>query len=494
MGKTKQKKTSEPIEMPIEMPIEVLMETPLKSPITILNKLNEIIKSNADFITPENVHQYERYEYIINSDEFISSIIKEDISKSKKQSYSKIISTLSNLLLQYKQKQFEGQLEKPMRYNFKCSYVNLKDIYFSQDTVTLKLDYTYINNLICEYINSPIRIVTIENNVFFTGYWGLEGVKDFSDEKYIRSEYIPMIEVIDNSVVYTTINNRRLVTIYLLLYSLMKDKRVKFRYLSNFLTYDIIDDFKEMFKVLDIYIPVVIYNANSCAPYYLMDYQDKIFPPKTFIDENMTNCYKNICREGDDTNCKWQNFLKYRFTNQKSWGLIDDESEFKYGSPFIPYINRISKGKVLPDIFTIPKTPLSAPTFEFESRKLSDYTGMIDKLFKKFGKSSKDYNITPNNICIPYNKNCECLHEQIEMPVKDIYIISKKNAKKRKDELKKIPDIILSPDTFMLKSPIRTRSMTRRKSKSKSKSKSKKIKITKTKKFGVWDLTSSAHK
>jgi hypothetical protein len=444
--------------------------------IFFLDELNTELKTLI--LTEDNISMYQEKNRYINSEDFMRDLIAE-IEKTtlptqsltnKKDKYDKIIQKLGVLIMNYVVSH-SGKLAKPMHYDFTCSYVNLEDIYFSQDTVKMKLtDYTYINDIICDTLKTPIKIVfDDENNIYFTGYWGLEEMKEFPDEIYHYSNYIPMIEVIDNHYVYTTINNRRLVTIYLLLYSLIENKHAKFKYLSNFLTYDIIEDVKAYFGINNIYIPVVIYDSKKCAPHYLMAYS-LLSPPSYLVKEDMTECYKNICRDGDSTKCKWENFLKYRYSNQRSWQWTSEpDNEFIYGSPFIPYTNRVSTGKkVLPDVFSIPERPLPHPKLVFHSKSEKDYHKLLKRLF---GDTFQDkYASSKTNICIPPVSEGECHSKEVNNTYMSLSRMNaKKNAKKRKINLRRmISDAVLSPDT-----PIRPH-------------------LTKTARFSVWNLKSSS--
>ena len=448
-----------------------------------ITKLQGIIEINKD-----NIDDYEQlYSQFITDENMIKYV--NTFSKTKKKTIVKNIDKLKDLIDKYNlSKISKGKLEKPINYNFTCSYVKLENIFFSQDTISFSNKYKTMNDVICQTIDkTPIKIVFYENNIYFIGYWGLEKFKQYSDENYHYSNYIPMIEVVNNRYIYTTINNRRLLTIYLLLNSLINNKYKKFKYLSNYQTFDIINDVKTIFNIDNIYIPVVIRKSTHCAPPYLLDY-NKYDPPKYLTEQNMLDCYKNTCVNDTPDNCKWKNFLEYRYNNQKSWQWSgSDADDFKYGSSFIPYTNRVSTThKVKPNELNIPTTILPKPIYEFKSVNEGDYMILLQFLFNKI--SINQFIRKDNNICYfneKFIENCRCEEQEEDIKsIKSNPTISAKNAKERKKLIKEqIADAVLSEDT-----PLKEKEKI-------SKLKNSNFKMKKTKKFAVisFDSTRKRH-
>lgn len=241
-------------------------------------------------------------------------------------------------------------LPQPIDYNFTLNYVNLLNVNFSQDTITIPNKPNTLDKIRCmndniKLIFSPIHENILDDglhcNIYVSGFFGKEMEK--SDISYMYPPQIPLIEVVDTSEEelnpYITINNRRLYQIYLLLYSIantsLNDDKIDemfidSKYMNNINGVNIfvlIDIFKRRLHMLgiivhEIYIPVIIHKMDDIAPVYLFPPSEDRHTWKSFLDERI----------------KRQNlFCKINVTKQSPCppGML--VNYFAKGSPVVPY-------------------------------------------------------------------------------------------------------------------------------------------------------------
>ena len=157
-------------------------------------------------------------------------------------------------------------------YDTSFQYVNILDIYFSQDTVTKDInEFRTTMNVRCAK-NDPIRFVLHENNIYVVGFWGKE--KKPKPENEVGLTY-PLIEVVNyyKERPYIVITNRRLFTVYAKLYSIasndcnLQDPTLSLNITRKYIV-DVVSKIKEYFSyvginVHNIFIPVIMYRSTA---------------------------------------------------------------------------------------------------------------------------------------------------------------------------------------------------------------------------------------
>jgi hypothetical protein len=279
---------------------------------------------------------------------------------------------------------------QPIDYNFTLNYIDLLDVNFSQDTISIHNKPNTLDKIRC--MNNNIKLIfspTHENildanlycDIYVSGFFGKEMVKD-EEITYKYPPQIPLIEVVDINdeellKPYVTINNRRLYQIYLLLYSIANiifDEYGKINelfidakyidYINGVNIFLLVDLFKQRLNRLGIivgkiYIPVIINKKTSIAPEYLFS------------------------SEGPNT---WETFLNERIKRQNLFCNINATKTqpcpeemvveyFKNGSPIIPYFGT-KKGFV----YTFPSYGQSIEPIKmtFVSTTSSDYSLLLN--------------------------------------------------------------------------------------------------------------------
>lgn len=280
---------------------------------------------------------------------------------------------------------------QPIDYNFAMDYVNLLDVNFSQDTISISNKPNTLDKIRCMNNNinlvfSPIHETILEDNfhcdIYVLGFFGKEMLKD--DIKYMYPPQIPLIEVIDVNTEhlsnpYVTINNRRLYQIYLLLYSIaniilnengkIDELFIDAKYINDINgvnIFTLVDIFKRRLSMLgiivrEIYIPVIINKISAIAPDYL-------FPPSI-------------------ASHTWGSFLEERIRRQNLFCKTNTTKEnpcprdmildnFVNGSPIIPYFGT-KKGYY----YTEPpeyRKPIDPIKLSFVSSDSSDYLRLLN--------------------------------------------------------------------------------------------------------------------
>jgi hypothetical protein len=275
-------------------------------------------------------------------------------------------------------------LNKLVDVRFKLDYVKLTDVNFSQDRVTIDIDFnktfkTTFRTLNDARCNIPrIKLVYKDGDIYIIGFFGKENPNKKDPERY--PPQFPLIEVVDygKEHPYVTINNRRLVHIHRFLYSIatMEPETRTTKKIRSDLELCNIHDLEDMYKawfqrngiiVDNIYIPVIICGSAEIKYNDGMTYAD-------FITDRLLTI-KSFCKKR----------IK-RIGNQK-WGYCTDfEPQFSHGAPIIPK-NGTSDANSMYDIEQIPqlnkqrKMPKPIKPFDNNSKKPLTYNEMLRILF-----------------------------------------------------------------------------------------------------------------
>jgi hypothetical protein len=94
-----------------------------------------------------------------------------------------------------------AQLEQPINYDTTLKYINIEDVNFSQDSVTIfesNQKFSTLDKIRC--FGTPIRIIFVKSSsssyeIYVVGFFGEEQNYDKTNPNYKIPEYFPLIEV-----------------------------------------------------------------------------------------------------------------------------------------------------------------------------------------------------------------------------------------------------------------------------------------------------------
>ena len=329
-----------------------------------------------------------------------------------------------------------AQLEQqPITYNTTLKYINIEDVNFSQDSVTIfesNQKFSTLDKIRC--FGTPIRIIFVKSSsssyeIYVVGFFGEEQNYDKTNPNYKIPEYFPLIEVVDfetnerdpdpEDKPYVTINNRRLLLIYMLLYSIAKMNRKyideKYVSLSRQNTHELIKNIKDLFRkkqgiiVDNIYIPVIIHNDTS----------------NLVTNKNEELSFGQLIRNRLSKQPSFCNSDKPLVSG--SCGVLN--SRYRYGADIIPQIGL----PIMDDFYVKNKSPQikrsnSVPSIvkltSFKSNKKSDYFEMLKLLLPAPEQNMRNKSVVcftgDTNLTPKLDNICRCFHKPLK-PNGDIY-------------------------------------------------------------------------
>ncbi len=159
---------------------------------------------------------------------------------------------------------------EPVKYILDQYFIDIKEIYFSQDAVTIE-NMNDVNNIISKLKRVPYKLIKIaENKYILYGLYG-EYIYSSSLMEYSYRPFVPSLELVKFDYPfyphYVSINNRRLYMIYILLI-LLKTRNINNIKNSVIVGSNIQNLLQRIFEVdnlnqLNIYIPCVVNNASE---------------------------------------------------------------------------------------------------------------------------------------------------------------------------------------------------------------------------------------
>jgi hypothetical protein len=291
----------------------------------------------------------------------------------------------------------EEVVMQPMDYTFRMDYVNILNVYFSQDNVTPspqdKTNASSQDRLRCSILSQKIKFIFKDKSIYVIGFFGREQEKADS-VKYQWPPQQPIMEVVDVSMEetsplpYITINNRRLYKIYLFLVAIaMKyegDHMIRMSSLAGFSIDNIVESIKRGFfenysniVIENIYIPVVILNKDERIPRYLSEEPD-IQTWSNFLLDRISK-QQLFCKKKFASSKRVKGSSSVTLPQEKC-SPTDIVEPFHLGSPIIPYVAKTSGAgsHFTPYEFRnrIPQEPLF-----FDSTGPGDYNAMLTQLF-----------------------------------------------------------------------------------------------------------------
>jgi hypothetical protein len=316
-----------------------------------------------------------------------------------------------------------AQPEQPIKYDTTLNYINIEDVNFSQDSVTIpesKQIFSTLDKIRC--FGTPIRIIFVKSSssssydIYIVGFFGEEQNYDKINPNFILPEYFPLIEVVDFETnerdtepqPYVTINNRRLLLIYMLLYSIAKMNRKyideMYSSLSRQNTHELIRNIKDLFRkkqgiiVDNIFIPVIIRNETS-----------------NFV----TNKNEEL---------SFGNLIRKRLSKQPSFcmtplvgGLCGTlNSRYQYGADIIPQIgypvqDNFYLNNKSPQIKRTNSIPSIVKLRSFKSNKKSDYSEMLKLFLLAPEQNMRNKSVVcftgDANLTHKLNIICKCFHK-----------------------------------------------------------------------------------
>ena len=242
-------------------------------------------------------------------------------------------------------------------------------------------------------------------------------------------EYFPLIEVVDfetnerdaepEDKPYVTINNRRLLLIYMLLYSIAKMNRKyideMYLSLSRQNTHELIRNIKDLFRkkqriiVDNIFIPVIIRNETSTL----------------VTNKNEELSFGQLIRNRLSKQASFCNSNKPLVNG--SCGTLN--SRYRYGADIIPQIGLPIKDNFYldnksPQIKRSNSVPSIVKLRSFNSNKKSDYSEMLKLLLPAPEQNMRNKSVVcftgDTNLTPKLDNICRCFHKPLK-PNGDTY-------------------------------------------------------------------------